>query len=119
MTDFAAILDAAHKAAQEAVKAENERQPEDMHALDCGFAWVTIDGKQPLAVWCRQQVKLAGGESKAHHMYGHKGYPRGWTFWKPGDFNGQSIRIHRVGSVAFEAKLAEFGIRATVGSRLD
>ena len=119
MHNFAAILDAAHKAAQEAVKAEEARQPEDMHALDCGFAWVVVDGKEPLANWCRQQVKREGGERLAHRMYGSKGYPRGWQWWKPGDFNGQSIRIHEVGARAFRDKLAEYNIRATVGSRLD
>lgn len=51
--------------------------------------------------------------------YGDKGYPRGWQFWKPGNHNGQSVRIFEAGARGFRDELAKYGIRADVGSRLD
>lgn len=42
-----------------------------------------------------------------------------WQWWKPGGFAGQSVGIHEAGARAFRDKLAEYGIRADVGSRLD
>lgn len=115
MIDFEAILKAAHAAASKA----QEGMVEDMNALDCGFAWVTISGREPLARHCRTRVKAAGGESKARREYGSKGWPSGWQWWCPGGAPVQAIGIHEAGARAFRDKLAEFGIRADVGSRLD
>lgn len=127
--DFEAILTEAHKAANEAIKAEIAVRPENERDFDCGFAWVIIDGNSALAAHCRAAIKKAGDGlpgttrrdtvMKATRLYGSKGYPRGWQFWKPGDFNGQSVRIHEVGSKAFRDALANHGIRADFGSRLD
>ena len=93
--NFEAILNEAHDAAETAAKAEIERQPEDMNALDCGFAWVTISGRDALANHCRKHTDAD------RIRYGSKNYGPGWCFWKPGGFHGQSIRIHEAGSRAF------------------
>lgn len=128
--DFQKILDEAHAAAAAAQKG----MVENPNAFDCGFAWVTIDGKDPLARFCRKQLKRIKHEEnekgyglqeayaavrRAEQIYGDKGYPRGWQFWKPGGSQAQSIGIHEAGARAFRDKLAEHGIRADVGSRLD
>lgn len=116
MTDFESILDEAHTAAGAAIAA---MPPEDMNALDCGFAWVMIDGNSPLARHCRKMIKAAGGERHANRKFGSKGYPSGWQFWKPGGFGGQAIGHHEAGAKAFRDVLARHGIRADVGSRFD
>lgn len=86
----------------------------------CGFAWVTIDGKSPLANWCRKQSKEHDLKGRVTPwLYGSKGYPTGWQFWNPGDYNGQRVDVKEVGARAFRDKLAEYGIRSDVGSRLD
>ena len=108
---FTAILAEAYAAADLA----QAGKVEDLNAFDCGFAWVTIDGTSPLARWCRQQ---SNGER--NRQYGSKGYPTGWQFWCPGNFNGQSIGIHEAGAKAFQDVLAlKYNIRADVGSRYD
>lgn len=117
--DYEAIFLAARKAAREAVAAEVARKPEDERDFDCGFAWVTIDGQDGLARWCREQAKRWKNTPVEANKYGDKGYPRGWQFWKPGGFNGQSVRIHEAGARGFRDELAKHGIRADVGSRLD
>lgn len=106
--DFAAILTEAHAAAAEA----QEGMVENMHALDCGFAWVTIYGTDPLARYCRKQDEMRS-------IYGSKGYPRGWQFWCPGGARVQAVGIHEAGAKAFAMKLGEYGIRADWSSRLD
>ena len=113
-TDFATILAEAHQAASDAQRNEVEQ----MNHFNCGFAWVTVDGRHPLVRWCRQQSspKAVGTEFR---MYGSKGYPKGWQWWCPGSFRGQDVDIHRKGAQAFADKLAEYGITATVDSRLD
>lgn len=115
MLDYQKILDEAHAAAAAAQAGMVENQM----ALNCGFAWVTVDGTDGLARYCRNAIKAAGGEHKAPRGLGSKGYPRGWQFWKPGSFNGQQVDIHEAGAHAFRDKLAEYGIRAEAGSRLD
>lgn len=127
MTDWESIIKAAHDAAKAAVIAEVEREPENPHAFDCGFAWVTIEGVGPLARFARAQVARIEREHEpgtfpynvGKRVYGDKGYPRGWQWWCPGEFRGQSVRIHRKGAEAFANALAPHGIRAVVGSRLD
>lgn len=110
---FQNILVAAHTAAHRAVE-----HAEDKFA--CGFAWVTIDGTSPLARHCRKMAKSTGASAhSARRLYGDKGYPRGHQWWCPGNFPGQSVEAHEKGAIAFRDKLAEYGISATVGSRLD
>lgn len=132
--DFKKILADAHAAARKAVEDEISVRPEDPRAFDCGFAWVTIGGTSALAGYCRKQIRtLTKAAAASDHVttdtmrtiralkpeYGDKGYPVGWQWWKPGGFSGQSIRIHEAGAKAFRDSLAEHGIAATVGSRLD
>lgn len=121
MTNPATIFLHAKQAATQATLDEVNRQPEDMNAFDCGFAWVTIHpARGSFVSWCKAQIKALGGERNyASRQYGDKAYGGGWQFWKPGEFNGQSIRIHEVGARAFRDELAKYGISATVGSRLD
>ena len=124
MTNWESVLVEAHNAAKEAVIAEVAREPENPHAFDCGFAWVTIPGTHPLATHCRAMLKSEVGQSAQFRheyarKYGDKGYPRGWQWWCPGEFRGWSVRVWRVGAAAFAAYLATHGVRADVGSRLD
>jgi hypothetical protein len=126
---FRLILVAAHHAAKEAVA---KMGPENMNALDCGFAWVEIDGRHPFVNWCRKNYKIIQKDIDAetdekmkqllrhhHRMFGSKGVYRGWQFWCPGEFNGQAIGHHRAGAHAFNDVLAKEGIVGTVGSRYD
>ena len=123
MTNWESVLVEAHNAAKAAVIAELAREPENPHAFDCGFAWVTIPGTHPLARHCRTQRNRLEGDARAQndgaHLYGNKGYPRGWQWWCPSDYRGQSVRVWRVGAAAFAACLATHGVRADVRSRLD
>lgn len=122
MTDWESIIKAAHDAARAAVIAEVAREPENPHAFDCGFAWVTIEGNEAIARHCRARLKDTAPLHRIKgdlRLYGDKGYPRGWQWWCPGEFSGQSVRIHRKGAAAFAAYLATHGVRADVGSRLD
>ncbi len=117
--DYASILTAAHAAAS----AAQEGMVENMNALDCGFAWVTVDGTDPLARFCRKERKrlmeIGGASTREAHQYGDKGYPTGWRFWCPGGAPVQAVGIHEAGAKAFALKLAEYGIRADWSSRLD
>lgn len=118
--DYEIILNDAHYAAEQAVA---KLGPEDLNALDCGFAWVTIPGNSPLARFCRKQVKTAeaiGDKTyQTSHRYGSHGYPKGWQFWKPGNFPGQAIGHHIAGARAFNEVLARYNIVGTLGSRYD
>lgn len=124
------IFDLATAAAVSAIKDEVAVRPEREEDFDCGFAWVTINpATGPLVKYCKEQIKEAGkglenpaqyrATSNAETLYGSKGYPKGWQFWKPGNFRGQSIRIHLVGARAFAKVLTDNGITCTVGNRLD
>jgi hypothetical protein len=108
------ILDKAHAAAREAVAAEG---PENMMALNCGFAWVTISGNEPFARWCRKAQISTDNESR--NYFGDKHWDKGWMWWNPGDFSGQQVSHKEAGARAFRDALAKYGIVATVGSRLD
>jgi hypothetical protein len=119
--DFEAILTEATAAAEAAIAAKG---PENMNALDCGFAWVNISGTEPLARYCRKMINASGANATPANLaalrkYGGKGYPSGWEFWKPGGFNGQAIGHHEAGARAFNEVLARHNIRGTVGSRYD
>lgn len=112
---FEGILDEAYAAAKAAVAGMPDRPL-------CGFAWVTIDGREPLAYHCRDRSrskKFAMDTSAARRRYGRKGEPAGWQFWNPGFFAGQSIDAKEAGARAFREVLAKYGINATCGSRLD
>lgn len=138
--DFGKILQEAHDAATAAIlarfKSGGREQP-----FNCGFAWVTIDGNDATARYCRSELKARkalfdkgqigrGALSEAHNHFGDKGYPRGWQWWKPGvwpnkDEAGvpavyeQDMDFHVAAARAFQEVLANYGISATVGSRLD
>lgn len=117
--DFDTILKAAHAAAHDAVK----DHVEDPNAFDCGFAWVTVSGNEPIARHCRKASKdpinNANGGLSTRQFYGSKSYTVGWQWWTPGGFGGQAISIHEAGARAFRDVLALHGIRADVGSRYD
>lgn len=112
--DFDAILSSAYKAAADA----QAGLVEDMNALDCGFAWVTVKGNTAFAKWCKQQADAASDRWVARN-YGSKGYPKGWKFWCPGSFGGQSMPIHLAGAEAFAYVLQANNIEADVGCRYD
>lgn len=131
---FKAVYDEAVKAAHEAIVAERAVRPEDPMAFDCGFAWATVKpATQPFIRWCRAQVNAAGdiAHERGHNeqrraiadasmQYGSKAYGGGWQFWEPGNFSGQSIRIHRIGAEAFAVVLKRHNIEGvSTGSRLD
>ena len=118
--DYEAILNEAHAAAAEAVKVAATRYDEMRGA--CGFAWVTISGTEPLARYCRKQLKalpIDGTRTASRMRLGSKGYPSGWQFWNPGNHGGQRVDIKEAGAKAFRDVLAKHGIRADAGSRLD
>ena len=117
MSAFEAILDEAYAAADAVIVAKG---PEDMNALDCGFAWVVIGGTEPLARYCRAALKKMPSVGwRESRRYGSKHWQRGWEFWGPGEFNGQAIGHKRAGAEAFAAMLAKHNINGTVGSRYD
>jgi len=109
--DYEKILLEAKAAAIAAVKAKGPANP---FALDCGFAWVKLDGNHPLSRYARKQAN--GQHSR---LYGSKGYPTGWQWWDPGEFPGQAIGHKEAGAKAFRDVLAKYGISADVGSRYD
>jgi hypothetical protein len=110
--NFEAILQEAHEEAALAV----EGKVDNPRAFDCGFAWVTLGGNEPLVRYCRKVLKGGNGNSQKH---GSKGWPNGWQWWNPGGYMGQSIGVKEKGAQAFRDALARHGISATVGSRLD
>jgi hypothetical protein len=109
--DFETLLADAHHAA----KAAAAHMP-DVGA--CGFAWVTVDGREPFARYCRTRARALELNGHSPHRFGGKGYPTGWRWWCPG-YNGQSIDAHEKAAAAFRDELAKHNIRATCGSRLD
>lgn len=123
--DYQKILDEAYAAAK-AVQADMEEQ---LQHMNCGFAWVTIDGREPFAFFCRKKVREAGARlegreqrmamQNAQSQYGSKAHPTGHSFWCPGSAPVQDVAIHEAGANAFRDSLAKHGIRATVASRLD
>jgi hypothetical protein len=132
-TDFDKILDEAVAAATAAILAKFTAGDSE-HQFNCGFAWVNIDGKEPLANYCRKMLKSEVGQSTQFKReyeirYGGKGYPSGWQFWAPGDWPASSVvgkpvyqqdmDFKAAGASAFQKVLADYGIRATVGTRLD
>lgn len=114
------IFKAAQEAARKAVQAEVAREPENPYAFDCGFAWVIVKpATGPFVNWCKRQIEAVGEHSREALQYGSKAYEGGWQFWQPGEFSGQSVRIHKVGADAFAKVLTDHGLKAHVGSRLD
>ena len=114
------IFNEATEAATAAVAAEIARKPEDPNAFDCGFAWVNVKpARGPFVNWCKKKVQEAGGHFQAMQYGDRDSYEGGWKFWKPGGFNGQSIRIHEAGSKAFSEVLKKHNINCYWSSRLD
>jgi hypothetical protein len=113
---FASILSEAHAAAAKAQEGMEEGQ-----GLDCGFAWVTISGNEPLARYCRKKEASLDRMTVPYSERGKYGSKAstGWQWWKPGNYPGQSINIHEAGARAFNLVLAKYNIRGTVGSRFD
>ncbi len=116
--EFERILSMAHDAAKSAQAGMVEGT-----GLDCGFAWVTLGGNEPLSRYCREKATALGKQSTRatyalEQRYGSR-MMDGWTWWKPGSYAGQSIGIHEAGARAFRDMLAQFGISATMGSRFD
>lgn len=72
----------------------------------CGFAWITVrPGNSPFANWLKK------------NGLGSKAYYGGVQIWVS-QFN-QSIQKKEAYAEAFAAKLSEYGITASAGSRLD
>jgi hypothetical protein len=115
-TDFAKLFFDATVAADKAIQAEIAREPENPRAFDCGFAWVTVKpARGPFISWCKKMNETSVGKRD----YGRNEYGGGWTFWCPGQFNGQSVRIIEKGAQAFCAVLQQAGLNAHWYSRLD
>lgn len=124
MTAYAAIFKEATEAAEKAIADEVAREPENQWSFDCGFAWVIVeDGRHPFINWCKAQIKELGGENGPRRgearVFGSKHYKKGWQFWEPGHFAGQSVRIHEKGARAFADVLKKYDIPAYADSRLD
>lgn len=132
--DYEKILTDAYAAATAAILARFKEGKRE-HPFNCGFAWVIIDGQDGLARHCRKMLKSEVAQTDQFRReyqirYGDKGYPRGWQFWKPGDWPSaaavgvptiyqQDVDFMSAGAKGFADELAKHGIVATVGSRLD
>ena len=117
------LLSRAYVAASAAIlahfQAGNREKP-----FNCGYAWVTIPGTSALAKWCRRDQS-----DDNDSWFGAKGYPKGWTFFCPGQWPThtrlgftvyqQDLDFHLAGARAFAAVLRENGIEAVVDARLD
>jgi len=106
------ILDQAHAAGEHACAGLPDTGA-------CGFAWVVIPGTCGLARYCREKAADPGMHPGNRRWYGSKHWAKGWQFWNPGFYAGQSIDAAEKGAVAFAAVLKENGIDAQVGSRID
>jgi hypothetical protein len=111
------------KSAHDAATAAQVGLVDNENAFDCGFAWVVIKGTEPLARYCRAQLRalIKSGVQAYHmtHLYGDKGYPNGWEFWKPGGSSLQSVHVHVAGANAFAEVLRAEGIFCNSRQRLD
>jgi len=109
--NWSAIYNQAVSAGKKAAHEYNAKlPPEAQRGLDCGFVWVTVHPAHgPFIAWCRANGK------------GDKGYRGDWQFWyyEFDDTNTQSIDVHTAAARAFAFALAEHGIRADIGSRMD
>lgn len=116
------ILQAAIVAAENAIKKSQVQFPDDRGP--CGFAWVVVsDGRSDFVKSCKKQIKIAEQAGVTNPIFlarfGRKNYGKGWLFWNPGQYFGQSVDIKESGAYAFAAKLREFGVEAYAESRLD
>lgn len=119
---YDALLAAAYAAANEAIRAEVAREPEDPNLFDCGFGWVTLTpGTHPFVRHCRERAKDESLTRADRDLYGTKHWAQGWYFHCPGDWSGQSVRVWRVAAQAFAEVLARAlpDLTATASSRLD
>lgn len=130
---------------EEAIDAANKAQigfiAVNGEPMYCGFAWAKItDGRHPMVNWlkkeilkCGFKIDSAGNLNPVRAMtdserniayrnarkFGSKSYSKGWEFWAPGNYNGQSMSIKEVGARAFAEVLRQNGIPVSVGSRPD
>lgn len=141
MTWASTVIEQAIAGANRAINEEIAcNGPEDMNAMDCGFAWVHVpDGRCKFVKECRQELSrrriqpngnmpgpaMYGTAERyqealeASRKFGSKHHKRGWEFWGVGHFNGQAVRIKEAGARGFANVLREHGIECVVGSRLD
>lgn len=85
-----------------------------LEPLYCGRAWVSVKGTTPIARFCAKQE-----QSPRYGFYGRKGYPKGWYFYCPGYYSGQSLDVFEAGAKAFAEHLRANGIECTVHTRAD
>ena len=86
----------------------------------CGFAWVVISGNTAFGRWVRKHHWGDDTSRMLHEQEGgrwSKGYPSGYSWWVWA--GGQSYDRKRAYAHAFASTLNDFGIEATVGSRMD
>lgn len=100
----------AEQAAKAAIAAKG---PENMMALNCGFAWIELrPATHPFVRWLK-----ANG-------IGSKHWKSGWEIWNPGGFSGQQVDHKEAGALAM-AKVIRDEVRdggsltVSVRSRLD
>lgn len=128
------ILIAAHAAAKVAILArfaDGKRE----HGMNCGFAWVVIDGRSSMAKYCRKDL---GDERTASYdqrrFYGSKS-EKGWQWWRPGQWPSleevqavapdvevlyeQDMDMIYAGAQAFAKVLQDNGVNAYAACRLD
>ena len=135
MPNYEAILTEAHAAADKAIldhyAAGNVEQP-----YNCGFAWVTIDGRSGMARHCRNKMANRHEAGRdAWLCYGDKS-ESGWQWWSPGnwptveqvkavrpDFDDriytQDMSFNFEGAKAFAEVLTKHGVAARASQRLD
>lgn len=137
--DYASIFDEAMEAARDAIRKHVEAYPDNPFAFDCGFSWVIVKpARGPFITRIKKQIESCGfkvdsvgnllpipgaknPDRRKAYIFGSRHYDGGWQFWKPGSdvYRGQSIYAFEAGARAFAKVLNSYGIKATVGSRLD
>lgn len=91
---------------------------DQLEPLYCGRAWISIKGTTPLAKFCNK-MEAEQGRGAPHGFYGMKGYPKGWEFYCPGTYRGQSMDVFEAGAKAFAEVLRENNIECVFHSRAD
>ena len=67
--------------------------------------------KSSPATAASRPLKASGASRTTQLRYGRKAR-KGWEWWFPGDFRGQSIDAHEAGAKAFRDELIKNGIEA-------
>lgn len=93
-----------------AVQAENDFLTKHGEMAYCGFAWVNV-----------YVTRSNSKEAKLLKEIGFKRdyVPKRLCFWKPGNYNGQSMDVLEAGARAYAEVLSKHGFRAYMGSRAD